>query len=71
MLSPPTIKINPSECLLRREDIYPLVQCRVRDGWFPCPRKAREMMRRHYGEQFMKARDQIDGDTMSRLGCVE
>ena len=62
-------RINPSDCAFDRRDVYPLSKCRIRDHWFPCPRKQHKVMRMHYGNSYLVSKDSLSDHEMNHLGC--
>jgi hypothetical protein len=64
------LQVNPSQCLYRKKDIYPLKGCRIRDEYFNCPSQSRYFLYQHYGHNFGVSLDQLDSSAMDSFGCV-
>jgi hypothetical protein len=53
-----SIMMNPSSCVFKQNDIYPLGRCNIRNHFFPCPRNVTKVLENHYGKGYGVANDE-------------
>lgn len=64
------VKINPSECVFSVDDIYPLKRCMLRDKFFPCPKRSHMILRKHYGNAYLKPSQVFSQPQLNAFGCT-